>query len=102
MLSLQLTFLGTKNASYYGGYFHGRKTANGETYDKNGFTTACNDLPFNTWLIVVYGNKSVLVRVNDTGGFKKYGRYLDLSEGAMRKLGGIEAGVIKVEVYKIE
>ena len=64
-------------------------------------TTASYDLPFGTLLWVIHGDKSVIVRVNDRGGFKKYGRYLDLSEGAMCKLGGIEAGVIKVEVYKL-
>ena len=101
-MSLQLSYIGNVKASYYGGYFHGRRTASGEIYDKEAMTTACNDLPFGTLLWVIYGDKSVIVRVTDTGGFKKYGRYLDLSEGAMRKLGGIEAGVIKVEVYKIE
>ena len=99
MLSFQ--FLGDVNASYYGGYFHGRLTANGERFNKEAMTCASYDLPFNTMLLVTHGDKSVMVRVNDRGGFKKYGRYLDLSEGAMRKLGGIKAGVIKVSVFKL-
>lgn len=33
-------------ASFYGGYFHGRKTANGEIYNQYGMTVAHKSLPF--------------------------------------------------------
>ena len=39
-------------ASWYGGYFHGRTTANGETYNQNELTVAHKSLPFNTYLQV--------------------------------------------------
>jgi rare lipoprotein A len=44
----------------------------------------------------------VVVRINDTGGFHKYGRSIDLSQGAAEKLGIIKQGVAKVylEVLK--
>ncbi|OBQ32310.1 MAG: hypothetical protein AN487_22615, partial [Anabaena sp. CRKS33] len=39
-------------ASWYGGYFHGRLTANGEIYNQDDFTVAHRTLPFNTYLKV--------------------------------------------------
>lgn len=46
--------------------------------------------------------KSVTVRVNDTGGFKKYGRTLDLSRGAFSKIANIKTGIIKVKIKVIK
>src|SRR5438309_912762 len=40
-------------ASWYGGVFHGRKTANGETYDENALTACQNTLPFGSLVRVV-------------------------------------------------
>ena len=64
-----LEFRGT--ASWYGIPFHGRTTANGETYDMNGLTCAHRTLPFGTRLLVTnLGNgKSVTVRVTDRGPY---------------------------------
>jgi rare lipoprotein A len=39
-------------ASWYGHPFHGRLTANGETYDMGKFTAAHKELPFNTKVLV--------------------------------------------------
>ena len=39
-------------ASWYGPYFHGRATANGETYDQYDLTVAHKSLPFGTQLKV--------------------------------------------------
>jgi len=44
------TLYGT--ASWYGPYFHGRQTANGEIFDENELTAAHKSLPFNTQLKV--------------------------------------------------
>ncbi|MEA3266959.1 MAG: septal ring lytic transglycosylase RlpA family protein, partial [Candidatus Fermentibacteria bacterium] len=54
-------------ASWYGIPFHGRKTANGETYDMNGLTCAHRTLPFGTILLVTNtgNNRTVTVRVTD-------------------------------------
>lgn len=75
-------------ASYYGGKFHGRKTASGETFDQNDMTCAHKTLPFGTKLEVTNpsNGKSVNVTVNDRGPYKK-NRVLDLSKAAASKLG---------------
>ena len=46
-------------------------------------------------------NKSVVVRVNDTGGFSKYGRTLDLSQGAFSKIAHLGQGTVKVKIEKL-
>ena len=85
-------------ASWYGGGFHGKKTASGEVFNMYAMTTAHNSLPFGTVVKVSYKGKSVNVRVNDTGGFAKYGRQFDLSRGAARSIGC--HGVCKIQ-YEI-
>ena len=82
-------------ASWYGPYFHGRLTANGEKFNQNDLTVAHKSLPFNTYLkiINVKTQKSVIVRVNDRGPFIPP-RSLDLSLVAARCIGGKVAGVI--------
>lgn len=86
-------------ASYYGGAFHGRKTASGERYDQNDLTCAHTTLPFSTKVRVtnLQNGRSVLVRVNDRGPFKK-GRIVDLSKAAAKKLAMLERGTAKVLV----
>ena len=90
-------------ASWYGKPFHGRKTASGETYNMYGLTTASNSHKIGTKLQVtnVKNNKSVIVRVTDTGGFKKYGRTLDLSYGAFCKIANPSQGTAKVIIKKL-
>ena len=85
---------GSMVSSYY---WQGKKTANGERYNSEGLTAAHKTLPFGTKLRVTYKGKSVTVRVNDRGPFIK-GRQLDLSRGAARQLGMINAGVAAVQV----
>lgn len=82
--------------SYYGPGFAGNPTANGETFDPNALTAAHPSLPFGTLLRVTNkdNGQSVVVRVNDRGPFHD-NRSLDLSEGAMRAIGGIGTGVLK-------
>ena len=85
--------------SYYGGRFHGRRTASGETFDRFAMTCAHKTLPFNTLLKVTNptNGKSVIVRVNDRGPFVR-GRHLDLSYGAAQELDLLLVGVAPVEV----
>lgn len=80
--------------SYYGPGFHGKQTANGETYDQNDLTCAHKTLPFGTKLKVtlVKTNKSVVVRVNDRGPYIK-GRTVDLSVAAAKEIGLTQLGV---------
>ena len=81
-------------ASYY---YHGSRTANGESYRPDGLTAAHRTLPFGTKVLVtnVNNGKSVVVRINDRGPFIK-SRTIDLSRGAARQIGMIGTGVAKV------
>ena len=90
-------------ASYYADDFHGKKTANGETFDMHGLTAAHKTLEFNTWLEVknLSNDRTVLVRVNDRGPFVG-NRILDLSLGAAKAIGMIESGVQEVEITIIK
>ncbi|MDY7095363.1 MAG: septal ring lytic transglycosylase RlpA family protein, partial [Acidobacteriota bacterium] len=89
-------------ASWYGGKFHGRRTANGEVYDMNALTAAHKTLPFGSVVEVVNldNGRSVTVRINDRGPFVR-GRVIDLSRAAAKKMGLIGPGVAKVEVVLI-
>lgn len=86
-------------ASYYGGKFNGRKTANGEIFSENNFTAAHKTLAFGTYLLVtnLKNNRKIIVRVNDRGPFSK-SRILDVSKIAARSLGMLHSGVTKVKV----
>jgi len=97
----QIGFTQTGNASFYAAKFNGRKTSSGETFNNNAFTAAHRELAFNTMLRVTNlgNNKSVIVRVNDRGPFKKQ-RILDLSRAAAEELDIIRHGTayVKIEV----
>jgi rare lipoprotein A len=91
-------------ASYYADEFHGRKTANGETYDMNDLTAAHRTLPFGTRVKVVHREtgRSVVVRINDRGPFKD-DRVIDLSLGAAKQLGLIAngTGAVILEILEL-
>lgn len=89
-------------ASWYGKDFHGRPTSSGEIYDMHGLSAAHQTLPLGTRLRVteLKSNRSVQVRVNDRGPFVG-DRILDLSYGAAKALGMIEAGTAEVEIEVI-
>lgn len=93
--------LGVGEASWYGPGFHGRLTANGETYDQEALTCAHRSLPFDTLLRVtrVESGETVVVRVNDRGPYIGE-RILDLSKGAARELDMLHVGVdvVRLEV----
>ncbi|MFZ3091509.1 MAG: septal ring lytic transglycosylase RlpA family protein [Nitrospirota bacterium] len=86
-------------ASWYGEQFHGRKTANGEVYDMYKLSAAHKTLPLGVYARVtnLENGKEVKVKVNDRGPFIR-GRFLDLSYGAAKELGMVEAGVGRVEL----
>ena len=78
----------TGGATFYSDSFHGKKTANGERYNKNEFTAAHRSLPLGTIVRVtnLSNGNNLLVRINDRGPFIK-GRMLDLSKAAAKALG---------------
>lgn len=75
-------------ASWYGPGFHGRKTANGERFDKYDLTAAHRTLPMPSMVKVtnLENGKSLNLRVNDRGPFAK-DRIIDVSKKAARVLG---------------
>ncbi|RWX47367.1 rare lipoprotein A, partial [Candidatus Electrothrix communis] len=89
-------------ASWYGDPFHGRKTANGETYDMYGVTAAHKTLPMNTMLLVknLTNGKTTTVRINDRGPFVD-GRIIDLSYTTAKKLGVVQHGTEKVQLIAL-
>ena len=93
----------TGKASYYGGRWIGRLTANGERYHSGDCTAAHKHLPFNTMVRVtnLRNNKSVIVRINNRGPYAK-GRILDLSIVAAKKIEMMGDGIVPVraEVLK--
>ena len=86
-------------ASWYGGQFHGRRTANGETYDKYALTAAHKTLPFGTIVRVrsLALGREVHVRINDRGPFLP-GRVIDVSQAAAQLLGLTGLGVADVSL----
>jgi len=90
-------------ASYYAHDFHGRQTANGESYDMYAMTAAHKSFPFNTIIRVqnLTNDKNVIVRINDRGPFVE-GRIIDLSLGAARRIDMIESGTARVRLEVLE
>ena len=90
-------------ASYYAHDFHGKKTANGETFDMHQFTAAHRSFPFNTKVKVTNldNGKSCVVRVNDRGPFKLE-RIMDLSLGAAEALDMMKSGTANVRLEVVE
>lgn len=86
-------------ASWYGTKYHGRKSSNGQVYNKNSMTAAHPSLPFGTEVKVtnLSNNQSVVVRITDRGPFKGR-RMIDLSEAAARKIDMIRSGTATVSM----
>lgn len=86
-------------ASWYGADFHGRRTADGDTFDMHSLTAAHRTLPLPCTVRVtnLANHRSVLVRVNDRGPFIG-DRIIDLSAQSARVLGFYDRGVAKVKV----
>jgi len=85
-------------ASWYGGKFQGRKTANGERFDMNALTCAHRDLPLGSWVRVtnLHNKKTVFLRVNDRGPMAE-SLIVDLSYAAAQTLGISGLGKVKIE-----
>jgi len=86
-------------ASWYGGYHHGRPTSTGERFDMNALTAAHKTLPLPSLVEVTNraNGRRVILRVNDRGPFVD-GRIIDLSRGAAEELGLLRQGVGEVRV----
>lgn len=86
-------------ASWYGPNFHGKKTANGETYNQNDLTAAHRTLPLPSAVRVtnLENGRSIVLRINDRGPFAR-GRIIDVSRQGAQLLGFQKQGVAKVRV----
>jgi rare lipoprotein A len=86
-------------ASWYGPGFHGRTTANGETFDMYALTCAHRTLPLGSWVRVtnLFNKKSVFLRVNDRGPLAP-SLIVDLSYAASQKLAMNGLAKVKIEV----
>lgn len=86
-------------ASWYGPQFNGKKTANGETFDMYELTAAHRTLQMPSLVRVtnLENGRSLIVRVNDRGPYKK-GRIIDLSMRAAELLGYKSKGTAKVRL----
>ena len=93
------SFEQTGIASWYGPKFHGKKTANGETFDMFELTAAHKTLQMASLVRVtnLENGRSIVVRVNDRGPFSK-GRVIDLSKRSAELLGFINQGTAKVKL----
>ncbi len=89
-------------ASYYSDKYQGRRTANGERYDKDALTTVHQHLPFGTRVRVtnLRNDKSVIVKVNDRMDPRNR-RLLDLSKRAAKELAFLQAGLARVKIEVI-
>ena len=90
-------------ASWYGKRFHGKKTSTGEVYDMYAMTGAHTILPIPSYAKVTNpaNGRSVIVRINDRGPFKR-DRLIDLSYAAAYQLRLIKQGSGLVEVETID
>lgn len=86
-------------ASWYGAEFHGKRTANGEIFDKNELTAAHRTLQMPSFVRVtnLENGRSIVVRVNDRGPFKR-GRVMDVSSKAADLLGFKNKGTAKIKL----
>jgi rare lipoprotein A len=86
-------------ASWYGDDFHGRYTANGEIFDKDGISAAHPTLPLPSYVRVtnMRNGKSLIVRVNDRGPYA-HNRIIDVSIKAAHLLGFYNLGTVSVRV----
>ena len=93
----------TGRASWYGSAFHGRRTANGEVFDKQALTAAHPTLPLPSYVRVtnLRNDHSVVVRVNDRGPFG-HGRIIDVSRRTADLLGFTRAGTADVRVQYVD
>jgi rare lipoprotein A len=91
------TAVGT--ASWYGEAFHGRRTANGEVYDRNGISAAHPTMPLPAYARVtnVLNNRSIIVRVNDRGPYHG-NRLMDVSQKTAEALAFRHLGTARIKL----
>lgn len=86
-------------ASWYGAAFHGRRTANGEVFDRHSIAAAHTTMPLPSYVRVtnLHNQRSMIVRVNDRGPYHA-NRILDVSERVAQALDFKRMGTARVRV----
>jgi rare lipoprotein A len=86
-------------ASWYGEAFHGRRTANGEVYDRHGISAAHPTMPLPAYARVTntLNNRSIIVRVNDRGPYHG-GRVMDVSQKTAEALAFRHLGTARIKL----
>lgn len=86
-------------ASWYGSDFHGRRTANGEIFDRQSISAAHPTMPLPSYARVtnLHNDRSIVVRVNDRGPYHG-GRVMDVSQRVAEALDFHHIGTAKVKV----
>lgn len=94
-----LGYTQTGIASYYADKHQNQKTASGEVYQHKLKTAAHRSLPFgaNVKVVNIENNKSIVVKINDRGPFRK-GRIIDLSKSAFMEINDTKAGLMQVKI----
>jgi rare lipoprotein A len=92
-------FSATGTASWYGSDFHGRRTANGEIFDRDSISAAHPTMPLPSYARVtnIKNARSIIVRVNDRGPYHG-GRVMDVSQRVAEALDFRSAGTARVKV----
>jgi rare lipoprotein A len=95
-------YAGIGLASWYGDAFHGRRTANGEVYDRDSISAAHPTLPLPSYARVtnLRNHYSMIVRVNDRGPFAAH-RIMDVSRKTAEALDFCQRGTTRVKVEYI-
>ena len=86
------------SGSFYHSRFEGRRTACGDRYDSDDYTTASNRHPCDSLVRVTRGSRSVVVRVTDRCG--RCG--IDLTPAAARQIGLHRVGRAPVSVQRVD
>lgn len=95
-------YSGVGMASWYGDAFHGRRTANGEIYNRDSISAAHPSMPLPSYARVtnLRNHYSIIVRVNDRGPFAR-GRIMDVSRRVANLLDFRRSGTAMVKVSYI-
>lgn len=86
-------------ASWYGDAFHGRRTANGEVFDKGSISAAHPTLPLPSYVRVTntVNGRSMIVRVNDRGPYHG-NRVMDVSQRVAEALDFRRSGTARIRI----
>src|SRR5690606_7864868 len=91
-------------AIWYGGRWHGRRTASGEPFDKGALTAAHRSCPLGSRVRVtnLLNGRRIIVRINDRGPYgKDRRRVIDVSEAGARALGYRDRGWTHVMLERL-